>query len=509
LNKKELTFFICSFLFLLSLIPIIKFNLGGLDSYSHYFQSLHASKEPRLFFDSWGRPLFITLSFPFTFFLKYFGLKLFNVILGFLTAIITYSTAKEMKLKKQKLGFFLTLLSPYLFWGMYSGLTDVLLGFFVILSFYLFIIKKYKLSSLILGLALLSRDEALIVIVIFILVFILLKKWLAIFLPALPLILLKVLNKIFAPSYKWELGQSYVSYWKEMLLPRMIKVYIEKSDGSISYALRITSQLLFNRLLVYIVKLIILVNPIIFFGSILGASSILSQKWDLKNPKFIMVAIIGLSIITLMFFRITQFINAGATVRYFIFLTPFFVLLTLIGLEKQNKRWVIILSSLFLFLSIISVASIKVYWPFYIFIVIFLTYLFIPKKLFKRIFLLTLIVGSPLLLIMETSSKNIDHDYDLGKEINTWLEEENLFEKEIWYSVNTIALHRNLDCYDRNSKFKYFYTVSEAELKEMEIGTIIIYQIFYLTDGTRYLIQSGNFEIIKEFSNTKVYRKIA
>jgi hypothetical protein len=500
--EKEYFVFLISLIILFLLIPFIKYNLGGLDSYSHYFQSAYATKYPSLFFNSWAKPLFISLSFGFTHFLKYIGLKIFNIIFGFGTAVLTYFTAKELNLKKPTLAFFLTLLSPFLFWGMYSGLTDILFSFIVILGFLLFLKKKYKSSGLIFGISLLSRDEGLIIISLFILIFIFNKKIFSTIFMIITPIMFKIFSKIMSPINQWGPAKNYYSF--------LIKEnFIQTLTNSLNSNYRKISGIFYLFFSVFIINLIYLVNPFILFGAILGTSYILSKKWTLKDPQFIIVILIGYSISVLTLLRLTMIISISGTIRYVIYLIPFFVLLCLIGLEHYDKKNTIIISSIYLLILLLSIVGLSGIYYYLIFFLTFLLFLIIPQKKWAKIFFYLTIIGSILLLIIHTGQINYDFETELGKEINEWIEQEQLFNREIRYFVITLALERNLDPYEDSSNFKYWYLVNMKDIDKLTKGSIIIYQDFITNKEHFLLLQREDLKEIKKFKNTIVYEKIA
>ncbi|MBI9054197.1 MAG: hypothetical protein JEY96_10305 [Bacteroidales bacterium] len=152
---------------------------GGADNYSHYRISHFAWKYPKLFLDHWGKPLFTILSSPFS---KYGfkGLQFFNVILGFLTSFFAYLTLKKLNYSNSWIVILFILFTPIYTVVLVSGLTEILFGFIIILSIYLFYSKKYIASSIVISFIIFSRTEGFLFFPIFIFAYLLEKKYKAI-----------------------------------------------------------------------------------------------------------------------------------------------------------------------------------------------------------------------------------------------------------------------------------------------------------------------------------------
>jgi len=88
-----------------------------------------------------GRPLFSILSSPFAQF-GFYGIKVFNVILALMTMLLGFLTAKKLGYSSKLLAFVMIGFAPIYFITIFSALTEILAGFVLILSVYLFFRKS-------------------------------------------------------------------------------------------------------------------------------------------------------------------------------------------------------------------------------------------------------------------------------------------------------------------------------------------------------------------------------
>jgi len=152
---------------------------GGADNITHYFISHYSFKYPHLFLDTWGRPVFTIMSSPFSQF-GFQGLKLFNVILGCLSAFLAFLTARKLGIKRAWLAILFVIFTPLYFLMTLTGLTEIQFGFILILSVYLFFDEKYIASAIVISFLPLSRTEGYVLLPIFLLAFLMKRKFISI-----------------------------------------------------------------------------------------------------------------------------------------------------------------------------------------------------------------------------------------------------------------------------------------------------------------------------------------
>ncbi|MFO7830057.1 MAG: hypothetical protein R6V23_15640 [Bacteroidales bacterium] len=179
-EKHFIIFFLAGlFIFFGILVIYSEAAYGGSDNYSHFRISKYAFKYPQLLLDHWGKPLFTILSAPFAQF-GFKGLQFFNVIAGLLTALFAYLTLKKLEFKNAWLVIFFICFAPIYFILMPSGLTEILFGLILVFATYLFFNQHFNAASIVVSFILFSRTEGFIFIPLFLLVFILEKKFKAI-----------------------------------------------------------------------------------------------------------------------------------------------------------------------------------------------------------------------------------------------------------------------------------------------------------------------------------------
>lgn len=152
---------------------------GGADNYVHYRLSRYAFKYPKFLLDLWGKPLFTTLSSPFSQF-GFIGIKIFNILTGLLTALFSYEIVKKLNYKNPLLIIPFLCFTPIYFIMLFTGLTEILFSFILILSVYLFLKNKFIAASIIVSLLPFARNEGFIMFPLFFIAFILVKKYKAI-----------------------------------------------------------------------------------------------------------------------------------------------------------------------------------------------------------------------------------------------------------------------------------------------------------------------------------------
>ncbi len=149
---------------------------GGADNIAHFRISRYAFTYPHLFLDHWGKPLFTLLSSPFSQF-GFNGLRFFNVVTGILAAYLSFRVAQELKIKNPVTVVFFVVFSPLFFRLFFSGLTEILFSFVLILAIFLFIRKKFLFSTLVISFLPFVRTEGIIFFVLWLVLLGFNKKW--------------------------------------------------------------------------------------------------------------------------------------------------------------------------------------------------------------------------------------------------------------------------------------------------------------------------------------------
>jgi len=188
--------FLFVFFCVISFIP--EATAGGGDDISHYNIARNAFKYPRLYLDLWGKPVFTFLSSPFAQFgLR--GMQLFNIILGLLSSYILLLIARELGYPNAWMIVPFTCFAPLYTVMMSTGMTEILFGFFLLISAYLFFKDRYILSSVLISFLPFVRNEGIIILPVYFCAFLIYRKW-----KAVPFLLTGILILSFAGYFYYK-----------------------------------------------------------------------------------------------------------------------------------------------------------------------------------------------------------------------------------------------------------------------------------------------------------------
>ncbi|MCF8296514.1 MAG: hypothetical protein K9J13_03125 [Saprospiraceae bacterium] len=179
---------------------------GGADNLAHFLYSKQAFNHPKLFLHHWGKPFFILLSSPFAQF-GFNGIKVFNIIIGLLTALFTYLIAKELKFKNACLVIVFVSFTPIYFILHFTALTEILFSFVLILSIYLVLKNKYIISAIILSFLIFTRTEGIVILPLFWVFYLSRKKYLSILLTSTAFILYGIIGYFYFHDFFWFITQ--------------------------------------------------------------------------------------------------------------------------------------------------------------------------------------------------------------------------------------------------------------------------------------------------------------
>lgn len=152
---------------------------GDADSIAHYNLARYAFKYPYHLVHHWGKPLFTTLSAPFA----QFGLQgviFFNILCGIVTAWLIYRIAKKLKYRYALAAIPFSLFAPIYMINLFTSLTEILFAFVLVAAIYFFLREKNILSAIIISFIPYARTEGIMFLMIFLVAFILVKKYRAV-----------------------------------------------------------------------------------------------------------------------------------------------------------------------------------------------------------------------------------------------------------------------------------------------------------------------------------------
>ena len=153
-------------------------SFGGADNYSHFMLAFWGWKYPDMLFSHWGKPLFTILISPFAQF-GFNGARMYNMLTGLLTAYLTWKIARHFGFRQAWIVVILLVFMPVYFILMFTSLTEVTFSFFITLAILLFFKEKYIWSAVVFSLLPLVRTEGVVLMTLFILAFLLKRKYAA------------------------------------------------------------------------------------------------------------------------------------------------------------------------------------------------------------------------------------------------------------------------------------------------------------------------------------------
>lgn len=175
--RRNVFAFLSGFLFLLfSACSFLSDGyFGGADNITHFQLSHYAFYHPSLFLNAWGRPLYTIIAAPFA----QFGLpgaKLLNILLGIATATLAGEIARKLEIKPTWVAILFVCFTPLYFVMLPTVLTEILFSFILLLSIYLFLSEKYRLSAIVISFLPFARTEGFVLLPLFFLTYLIVKQ---------------------------------------------------------------------------------------------------------------------------------------------------------------------------------------------------------------------------------------------------------------------------------------------------------------------------------------------
>ncbi len=149
---------------------------GGADNIWHYYFSRYALEYPQFFLHHWGKPFFILLSTSFSQF-GFYGLQMFNIIVGLAASIITYKFCDALNIKFSWYSIILLLFTPLYFVILQSGMTEPLMSLVLVAAIYLLYQEKFLAGALLMSFSIYTRTEGTFLTVYILLYLLLIGKW--------------------------------------------------------------------------------------------------------------------------------------------------------------------------------------------------------------------------------------------------------------------------------------------------------------------------------------------
>lgn len=146
------------------------------DSVMHFQIARWAFAHPENFLSHWGKPLFTLVASPFAQ-LGFGGVKLLQCLLALGTGWMLWRSAHRLRLQPRWLAPLLGLAAPEFLLAQWSGLTEPLFAFLLLLGVFLFLHARPGAAALALSLLPFVRTEGFLLLPVFGLYLLLLRNW--------------------------------------------------------------------------------------------------------------------------------------------------------------------------------------------------------------------------------------------------------------------------------------------------------------------------------------------
>jgi hypothetical protein len=178
ITSSTFTYLLTGILFVIamSLALFSESTFGNGDSVGHYLMAKYAWKHPYLFFDHWGKPVFTMLSSPFAQ-LGFNGIKVFNVLVTFMAAWLTYRYVQSIHIKYAVWVIPIYFCAPDGIGVMLSGLTEPLFALLLIVALLWVHHQRFIPATIIFSFLPMSRTEGIIVLGVYTVYLFLNKKY--------------------------------------------------------------------------------------------------------------------------------------------------------------------------------------------------------------------------------------------------------------------------------------------------------------------------------------------
>jgi hypothetical protein len=178
LEKKKTIWLLLGALFVF--FAVLSFSsdwsYGDADDIVHYRFARYAFVYPHLLLDHWAKPLFTLLSSPFAQF-GFAGMRMFNLLIGFVTALFVLQICKLLHIRNGLISVLLMFFAPVYLSMLVSGMTEILFGFVLLLSVYLVLKQQYAWAAIALSFIVFVRNEGCVFFPFFVVYFLLNKKF--------------------------------------------------------------------------------------------------------------------------------------------------------------------------------------------------------------------------------------------------------------------------------------------------------------------------------------------
>ncbi|MEM6342636.1 MAG: hypothetical protein AAF927_02105 [Bacteroidota bacterium] len=184
------------------LVWIVPGTGDGGDSIQHFLTAKYAFQYPAFFFDLWAKPIYMFFAAPISQ-LGFRALMLGNVWLGLGSAWLIYRCAERCDLKASVWGIVFLFSVSGLVPLLYSGLTEPIFGFVLMLSVYFALGERLVLSVIIISFLPFVRNEGWAIVAVYLVFLSLRQEWRKLPLLTLGAIVTSLLGMPFQRQWNW------------------------------------------------------------------------------------------------------------------------------------------------------------------------------------------------------------------------------------------------------------------------------------------------------------------
>lgn len=184
------------------LVWIVPGTGDGGDSIQHYLTAKYAFQYPAFFFDLWAKPIYMLFAAPISQ-LGFRALMLGNVWLGLGSAWLIYRCAERIKLTFSAWGIVFLFSIPGLVPQLYSGLTEPIFAFIIMLSVFFALGERFGLSLVIISFLPFVRNEGWAIVAVYLVFTIIRREWRQLPLLAVGPVIISLLGWPFRGEWNW------------------------------------------------------------------------------------------------------------------------------------------------------------------------------------------------------------------------------------------------------------------------------------------------------------------
>lgn len=195
-----LLFLLVALFFVLAVLSPLSY--GGADDIVHYRFAHYSFQHPGLLLDHWAKPFFTLLASPFAQ-LGYWGVKLFNLLVGAFTGFILYRLTALLHMRRNKLILVILFFIPVYTTMLMSGMTEILFASVLTLAAFLFLRKEFVWSAVAISFLPLVRTEGIVIWPWFVVAFLYRRKWVAIPFILSATIIYSIIGGLYFNDFLW------------------------------------------------------------------------------------------------------------------------------------------------------------------------------------------------------------------------------------------------------------------------------------------------------------------